>query len=255
MVNGLGRAGLGRRRHRGRGGHAGPAGQPARPAGRRLQAPRGSCRPARPRPTSSCASWRCSARRAWSGSSSSSTGRASRASRSPTARRSPTWRPSTARRAASSRSTRRRSRYLRFTGRSEEHVALVEAYAREQGLFHSRGQPRGDVLATRSRSTSPTVVPSIAGPKRPQDRIALDRGEGRPGKSASRTWAARPPRSGEPTSWGTASVVIAAITSCTNTSNPSVMLGAGLLAQKAVGERGLTVKPWVKTSLAPGSRS
>jgi len=140
--------------------------------------------------------------------------------------------------------------YLRLTGRSEEQVALVEAYAKEQGMFHTADSPEATYSDTLALDLA-TVVPSIAGPKRPQDRVALD--------EAKAAWAQTVKDLGghgaEPSADGMADgrVVIAAITSCTNTSNPSVMLGAGLLAKKAV-EKGLTVKPWVKTSLAPGSR-
>ncbi|MFA7438997.1 aconitate hydratase AcnA [Castellaniella sp.] len=147
--------------------------------------------------------------------------------------------------------------YLRFTGRSEEQVALVETYAKAQGLWHDPDhEPQ---YSERLELDLGTVEPSIAGPKRPQDRIALSNA-----KSALATSLAALP--GSPTSNpATATVdgqtfqidhgavVIAAITSCTNTSNPAVMIAAGLLAKRAV-ERGLRTKPWVKTSLAPGSR-
>ncbi|MDQ1360024.1 MAG: aconitate hydratase [Acidimicrobiaceae bacterium] len=144
--------------------------------------------------------------------------------------------------------------YLRFTGRDEHHVALVEAYAKEQGLWHA---PDGDepVFSETVELDLSTVVPSIAGPSRPQDRVSLsDAG------SAFRTALGREKKS-QSTTLGDGStaniedghVVVAAITSCTNTSNPQVMLAAGLLAKKAV-DKGLRPKPWVKTSLAPGSR-
>jgi aconitate hydratase len=144
--------------------------------------------------------------------------------------------------------------YLRFTGRDEHHVALVEAYAKEQGLWHA---PDGDepVFSETVELDLSTVVPSIAGPSRPQDRVSLtDAG------SAFRTALGREKQS-HSTTLGDGStaeiedghVVVAAITSCTNTSNPQVMLAAGLLAKKAV-DKGLRPKPWVKTSLAPGSR-
>jgi aconitate hydratase len=144
--------------------------------------------------------------------------------------------------------------YLRFTGRDEHHVALVEAYAKEQGLWHA---PDGDepVFSETVELDLSTVVPSIAGPSRPQDRVSLsDAG------SAFRTALGRDKKS-QSTTLGDGSsadiedghVVVAAITSCTNTSNPQVMLAAGLLAKKAV-DKGLRPKPWVKTSLAPGSR-
>jgi aconitate hydratase len=184
--------------------------------------------------------------------------------------------------------------YLRLTGRPAEQVALVEAYAREQGLWLPAPGPAG-TAASEPAATEPdyseyleldlsTVVPSIAGPKRPQDRIAVS--------AAKQTWrrdvagyvddaggvdeaaaesfpasdAPAPAHDGRPsnavtvtlddgirTSVDHGSVVIAAITSCTNTSNPSVMVAAALLAKKAV-ERGLERRPWVKTSLAPGSK-
>jgi aconitate hydratase len=192
-------------------------------------------------------------------------------------------------------------RYLEFTGRPAEQIELVEAYAREQGMFHEPGSEDAVYSDTLGLDLS-TVEPSLAGPKRPQDRIALsqaandflaelsDAEDGKQldnGGNGSRLSfpASDPPANspgdhdsgGEPAhAHGTATVevakrsatvslddeqfeiedgavVIAAITSCTNTSNPSVMVGAGLLAQKAV-ERGLTRKPWVKTSLAPGSK-
>ncbi len=174
--------------------------------------------------------------------------------------------------------------YLRFTGRSAESVALVEAYMKEQGLFHSEHSPEAeysDVLELDLTS----VQPSLAGPKRPQDRVILG---GVKQSFLSQLDGLRPPKgtlggsgagleglaeevgvavaeaelgiAGARTSPGDeefdlqdGSVVIAAITSCTNTSNPSVMLAAGLLAKKAV-DRGLQSKPWVKTSLAPGSK-
>jgi aconitate hydratase len=216
-------------------------------------------------------------------------------------------------------------RYLRFTGRSDEQVALVEAYTKEQGLWHSADSPEPRFSETLELDLS-TVKPSLAGPTRPQDRVPLDRskeiyrtalakflpepgpgadnGNGRPlpmnvrngspeDASADSFPASDPPAASEgmtgtgdpdpepqpfggdggqalePASRGTAvavtledgttfsldhgAVVIAAITSCTNTSNPSVMLAAGLLAKNAV-ERGLEAKPWVKRSLAPGSK-
>jgi len=179
-------------------------------------------------------------------------------------------------------------RYLRLTGRSEEQIALVEAYYREQGLFHIAATPEAVYTETLELDLA-TVEPSVAGPKRPQDRVLL--------KDAAASFAQQLPALLSPTAkpLGTrtaavwergsvtdaglvetlpsrltitvqgrfgidpdkyldhGSVVIAAITSCTNTSNPSVMLAAGILAKKAV-EKGLTVPPWVKTSLAPGSR-
>jgi aconitate hydratase len=179
-------------------------------------------------------------------------------------------------------------RYLRLTGRSEEQIALVEAYYKQQGLFHTAGTPVAEYTQTLELDLA-TVEPSVAGPKRPQDRVLL--------KDAAASFAQQLPNLLAPTAkplgartaamWqqctvtDTAvaeqaslrvtttvkerfgidpdpyldhgSVVIAAITSCTNTSNPSVMVAAGILAKKAV-EKGLTVPPWVKTSLAPGSR-
>ena len=154
-------------------------------------------------------------------------------------------------------------RYLRLTGRSEERVALVEAYCRENGLWHDPDeQPTYSQVVELDLST---VEPSIAGPRRPQDRIPLREAraafaaalpsfgvaEG-DGQVAQKTAVALT-LDGETSEIDHGAVVIAAITSCTNTSNPAVMIGAGLLAKKAV-ERGLTRRPWVKTSLAPGSR-
>ena len=143
--------------------------------------------------------------------------------------------------------------YLRMTNRPPEQIALVEAYAREQGMFRVDGAPDPVFSDTLSLDLS-TVTPSLAGPKRPQDRIDLP-----DVKRNFLSGLGAPPKSVEIGTNGTratiqdGSVVIAAITSCTNTSNPSVLVAAGLLAQKAV-ERGLTAKPWVKTSLAPGSK-
>ena len=182
-------------------------------------------------------------------------------------------------------------RYLRLTGRSEAQIALVEAYYKEQGLFHTASSPEAEYTETVELDLG-AVEPSVAGPKRPQDRVLL--------KDAAASFAEQLPtllaptakplgsrtaaawQRGAVTDTGVAekvpahlttvpntvqgrfgvdpdkyldhgSVVIAAITSCTNTSNPSVMVAAGILAKKAV-EKGLTVPPWVKTSLAPGSR-
>ncbi len=144
--------------------------------------------------------------------------------------------------------------YMRFTGRDEEQLALVEAYAKEQGLWHTADgvEPVFSEYATLDLGD---VEPSLAGPSRPQDRVALA-GAG----SAFRVALDRTPRSSTEAAAAAphhalsdGDVVVAAITSCTNTSNPQVMVGAGLLAKKAV-ERGLRAKPWVKTSLAPGSR-
>ena len=191
-------------------------------------------------------------------------------------------------------------KYLKLTGRTDEQIALVEAYGREQGLFHDEKTPEAEYSELLSLDLA-SVEPSLAGPKRPQDRVILSQaGESfvkalpslikpkataktggapglaevaRPGNGASATtsksWEAE---GGSPAAIGVedpnvhehvpasvkdslkhGSVVIAAITSCTNTSNPFVLIGAGLLAKKAV-EKGLTVPPWVKTSLAPGSK-
>jgi len=135
--------------------------------------------------------------------------------------------------------------YLRMTNRAPEQIELVEAYAREQGLFRVDGAPDPVYSDTLGLDLS-TVVPSLAGPKRPQDRINLPDVK----KNFLDTLGA-PPKTNGIVQDG--SVVIAAITSCTNTSNPSVLVAAGLLAKKAV-EHGLKSKPWVKTSLAPGSK-
>ncbi|MGB0009659.1 MAG: aconitate hydratase AcnA, partial [Candidatus Sulfotelmatobacter sp.] len=177
-------------------------------------------------------------------------------------------------------------KYLKLSGRSAEQIALVEAYCREQGLFHDDKTPEAEYSELLSLDLA-TVEPSLAGPKRPQDRVVLSQaGESfnkalpsliKPKAAAAKTApAANSQRweqeGGSPAAIGVedpnvhehvpasvknslkhGSVVIAAITSCTNTSNPSVMIGAGLLAKKAV-EKGLQVPPWVKTSLAPGSK-
>jgi aconitate hydratase A / 2-methylisocitrate dehydratase len=135
-------------------------------------------------------------------------------------------------------------RYLSDTGRSPEHVELVERYTREQGLFRSGKEPEPAYTETLDFDLS-AVEPSLAGPRRPQDRVALPK----VGESFADAFGAGRNGGG----LGDGSVVISAITSCTNTSNPALMVAAGLLARKAV-ERGLTTKPWVKTSLAPGSR-
>jgi len=149
--------------------------------------------------------------------------------------------------------------YLRLSGRSEEQVALVEAYTRAQGMFHTVGSPEAQYSAVLELDMS-TVVPSLAGPKRPQDRILLteskqaylrDRKAFTAGREDNRSVDVE--YNGEKFALEDGAVVIAAITSCTNTSNPAVMLGAGLLARNAAA-RGLRVKPWVKTSLGPGSR-
>jgi len=181
-------------------------------------------------------------------------------------------------------------RYLEFSGRPSERVALVESYCREQGLFHDVDTEEATYSDTLELDLG-EVEPSLAGPKRPQDRVALADAavdfraelEEYAGQDALSGWdeaaAQSFPASDPPTNdgggaapkaghshaqagtavadreegFGHGSVVIAAITSCTNTSNPSVMLGAGLLAKKAV-EAGLERRPWVKTSLAPGSK-
>ncbi len=179
-------------------------------------------------------------------------------------------------------------KYLRLTGRSEEQIALVEAYSREQGLFHDEKAPEAQYSELLTLDLA-SVEPSLAGPKRPQDRVVLSQAAesfqkalpslikpksaakaGTPSAvSAAAKWEQE---GGSPTAIGVedpkvhehvpvsvknalkhGSVVIAAITSCTNTSNPSVLIAAGLLAKKAV-EKGLSVPPWVKTSLAPGSK-
>jgi aconitate hydratase len=144
--------------------------------------------------------------------------------------------------------------YLKFTGRDAARVALVEAYAKEQGLFRTDETP-DPIFTTTLELDLGTVEPTLAGPKRPQDRVLL-----RGAKEAfEKSMVGHAPASahvknnGDEFDLSSGSVVIAAITSCTNTSNPSLMIGAGLLAKKAV-ERGLTSKPWVKTSLAPGSK-
>jgi len=135
--------------------------------------------------------------------------------------------------------------YLHLSNRSEEQIALVEAYCKEQGLFLEQGAPDPVYNATLELDLA-TVVPSLAGPKRPQDRINLP-----DVKANFLSTLTAEPKDGGLVKDG--SVVIAAITSCTNTSNPSVLVAAGLLAKKAV-EKGLSTKPWVKTSLAPGSK-
>jgi aconitate hydratase len=179
-------------------------------------------------------------------------------------------------------------RYLALTGRSEGAIALIETYCKEQGLFRTDASPDPEFSAVVELDLE-TVVPSLAGPKRPQDRIPLSEmqtafhtgmiahcdaleAEGRkPGNGKSRWEVAGGQPTGATAGDNTSvpgvpvsmdgdtftldhgAVVIAAITSCTNTSNPTVLVGAGLMARKAV-ERGLSVKPWVKTSLAPGSK-
>jgi aconitate hydratase len=161
-------------------------------------------------------------------------------------------------------------RYMRLTGRAESQVALVEIYAKEQGLWHDPSQEAS--YSEQLELDLRTVVPSLAGPARPQDRVRLDNARtgfrealgkiitgknSRGGKDngADRPSNPTPVRLDDATTFELdhGHVVIAAITSCTNTSNPSVMVAAGLLAKNAV-ERGLTSKPWVKTTLAPGSK-
>jgi aconitase A len=166
-------------------------------------------------------------------------------------------------------------RYLRFSNRAPELVALVEAYMKEQGLFHTPDTPEAAYSEILTLDLA-TVEPSLAGPKRPQDRVPLRQSKAAWREGLRDLLSKKPKTPALPiTAAGTGtqphvapgsseldraaadlqhgSVVIAAITSCTNTSNPSVMMAAGLLAKKAV-ERGLHVKPWVKTSLAPGSQ-
>ena len=144
--------------------------------------------------------------------------------------------------------------YLRITGRSKEQVDLVEAYTKAQGLWHDPSvEPSYSEYLELDLST---VVPSIAGPKRPQDRIELSASKSsfeRDLKNYSSAMSAPAKVKGQEYAIDHGAVTIASITSCTNTSNPSVMLAAGLLAKKAV-EKGLKAKPWVKTSLAPGSK-
>jgi aconitate hydratase len=149
-------------------------------------------------------------------------------------------------------------RYLRLTGRSQDQVSLVEAYAKTQGLWHDpAASPR---FSEHIELDLSTVVPSIAGPKRPQDRISLSDSKSSFEKVLPTYFTEKTGKSAYPIKVGdkattikNGDVVIASITSCTNTSNPSVMIGAALLAKKAV-EKGLTSKPWVKTTLAPGSK-
>jgi aconitate hydratase len=173
-------------------------------------------------------------------------------------------------------------RYLELSGRPKETVRLVEAYYRAQGMFHDSETPEARYTDTLALDLA-TVQPSLAGPRRPQDRVSLSEAKSSFQKALQEMLAARPTPAKEPVTasignnWASeggsvakeepttsthvhdaarlthGSVVIAAITSCTNTSNPSVMLAAGLLAKKAV-DRGLATKPWVKASLAPGSK-
>ena len=144
--------------------------------------------------------------------------------------------------------------YLRFTGRDAERVALVEAYTKEQGLFRTDETP-DPIYSDTLELDLASVEPTLAGPKRPQDRVPLRGAKQAFAKSMQGQDAKQVhvKNNGDQFDLHNGSVVIAAITSCTNTSNPSLMIGAGLLAKKAV-ERGLQSKPWVKTSLAPGSK-
>jgi aconitate hydratase len=153
-------------------------------------------------------------------------------------------------------------RYLRLSGRSDDQIDLVEAYCREQGMFAGPGSPEAAYTEVMELDLG-TVEPSVAGPKRPQDRVSLSGTKKsfetalpsliKPKKTTTSPQAAPSHGAAADPSVKHGSVVIAAITSCTNTSNPSVMLAAGILAKKAV-EKGLETKPWVKTSLAPGSK-
>ncbi len=151
-------------------------------------------------------------------------------------------------------------RYLHDTGRAKDRVALVEAYAKAQGMFRTKITP-DPVFTDTLELDLGTVVPSLAGPKRPQDRVALAdvaaglrrRRSRREFKKAAEVAQARHGARASDFDLGHGDVVIAAITSCTNTSNPSVLIGAGLLARNAAA-KGLKAKPWVKTSLAPGSQ-
>ncbi len=155
-------------------------------------------------------------------------------------------------------------RYLELTGRTADQIALVEAYAKAQGLWRIDGAPAADYTDVVELDLS-TVEPSLAGPKRPQDRVPLrsaksvyersvkKMAEERTQKNPQATGAAKANVGGKTFEVRDGAVLIAAITSCTNTSNPAVLVAAGLLARNA-GARGLTSKPWVKTSLAPGSR-
>src|SRR5436190_12430970 len=147
--------------------------------------------------------------------------------------------------------------YLAATGREKDRVALVEAYAKEQGMWWEEGVADPVFTDTLELDLS-TVLPSLAGPKRPQDRVLLTEAAAKFNEALSAEFGktseeARIKVAGTKHDLGNGDVVIAAITSCTNTSNPSVLIAAGLLAKRAV-ELGLKVKPWVKTSLAPGSQ-
>lgn len=150
--------------------------------------------------------------------------------------------------------------YLSFSGRAEAQVQLVEAYAKEQGMFHTKDTPEAVYSGTMELDLN-TIEPSLAGPKNPQDRVPLSNAKSAfatalpelAGKDPDLTKEVSVQLNGHTDSLHHGSVVIAAITSCTNTSNPSVMMAAGLVAKKAV-EKGLKTQPWVKTSLAPGSK-
>ena len=151
--------------------------------------------------------------------------------------------------------------YLRLSGRDEDSIAVVEAYAKAQGFFRESDNPNTKYSSTVSLDIS-TVTPNISGPKRPQDRIALNDSQAmykdavkalKEERKSTSSGVAATKINGQDVEIKDGAVVIAAITSCTNTSNPSVMLGAGLVARKAR-ELGLNVQPWVKTSLGPGSR-
>ena len=150
-------------------------------------------------------------------------------------------------------------RYLQLSGRSPEHIELIEAYAKAQGMWRHSGE-EDPVYSDTLELDMSTVEPSIAGPKRPQDRIALGDADKVYRKHLANTVASRETGGssnieieGQPVTLEDGAVLIAAITSCTNTSNPAVMIAAGLLARNAR-NKGLTTKPWVKTSLAPGSK-
>ena len=144
-------------------------------------------------------------------------------------------------------------KYLNFSGRDKQTVNIVEAYAKEQGLWASDGIEFTDTVSLDMSK----VVPTISGPKRPQDKVLLTEASSNFKKVYEEITKKKEPSSakvsGEDYNLEDGNIVIAAITSCTNTSNPSVLIGAGLLAKKAI-EKGLTTKPWVKTSLAPGSQ-
>ena len=144
-------------------------------------------------------------------------------------------------------------KYLNFSGRDKQTVDIVEAYAKEQGLWASDGIEFTDTVSLDMSK----VVPTISGPKRPQDKVLLTEASSNFKKVYEEITKKKEPGSakvsGEDYNLEDGNIVIAAITSCTNTSNPSVLIGAGLLAKKAI-EKGLTTKPWVKTSLAPGSQ-